>query len=133
MRLLRTANLLVMSTQVLALRGAITLERDDRDHLLERVERLLTEMIERNSLSSDDLISILFTATPDIHSVFPAVAARQMGLGDVPLICAQELSIDDSMPLCVRVLMHTNTELTRSELRHVYLEEARTLRDDLPG
>ena len=133
MRLLRTANLLVMSTQVLALRGAITLERDDRDHLLERVERLLTEMIERNSLSSEDLISILFTATPDIHSVFPAVAARQMGLGDVPLICAQELSIDDSMPLCVRVLMHTNTELTRSELRHVYLEEARTLRDDLPG
>ena len=123
----------MMSTQVLALRGAITLERDDRDHLLERVERLLTEMIERNSLSSDDLISILFTATPDIHSVFPAVAARQMGLGDVPLICAQELSIDDSMPLCVRVLMHTNTELTRSELRHVYLEEARTLRDDLPG
>jgi chorismate mutase len=122
-----------MSTQVLALRGAITLERDDRDHLLERVERLLTEMIERNSLSSDDLISILFTATPDIHSVFPAVAARQIGLGDVPLICAQELSIDDSMPLCIRVLMHTNTELTRSELRHVYLEEARTLRDDLPG
>ena len=133
MRLPRTANLLVMSTQVLALRGAITLERDDRDHLLERVERLLAEMIERNSLSSEDLISILFTATPDIHSVFPAVAARQMGLGDVPLICAQELSIDDSMPLCVRVLMHTNTELTRSELRHVYLEEARTLRDDLPG
>lgn len=133
MRLPRTANLSLMSTQVLALRGAITLERDDRDHLLERVERLLTEMIERNSLSSEDLISILFTATPDIHSVFPAVAARQMGLGDVPLICAQELSIVDSMPLCVRVLMHTNTELTRSELRHVYLEEARTLRDDLPG
>lgn len=133
MQLPRTANLSLMSTQVLALRGAITLERDDRDHLLERVERLLTEMIERNSLSSEDLISILFTATPDIHSVFPAVAARQMGLGDVPLICAQELSIDDSMPLCVRVLMHTNTELTRSELRHVYLEEARTLRDDLPG
>ena len=133
MRLPRTANLSLMSTQVLALRGAITLERDDRDHLLERVERLLTEMIERNSLSSDDLISILFTATPDIHSVFPAVAARQMGLGDVPLICAQELSIVDSMPLCVRVLIHTNTELTRSELRHVYLEEARTLRDDLPG
>jgi len=133
MRLPRTANLPVMSTQVLALRGAITLERDDRDHLLERVVRLLTEMIERNSLSSEDLISILFTATPDIHSVFPAVAARQIGLGDVPLICAQELSIDDSMPLCIRVLMHTNTELTRSELRHVYLEEARTLRDDLPG
>ncbi len=127
----RTANVKRMSIHVLALRGAITLDFDERDHLLERVERLLGEMIERNSLSHDDLISILFTATPDIHSVFPAVAARQMGLGDVPLICAQELSIDGSMPLCIRVLIHTNTELTRDELRHVYLEEARTLRDDL--
>ncbi len=129
----RTANLQAMSSQVLGLRGAITIDRDDREHLLQRVQRLLTEMIERNSLSHEDLISILFTATPDIHSVFPAVAARQMGLGDVPLICAQELSIDGSMPLCIRVLMHTNTDLTRSELRHVYLEQASALRDDLPG
>ncbi|MEI7886307.1 MAG: chorismate mutase [Actinomycetes bacterium] len=121
-----------MSTQVRALRGAITLERDDRDHLLERVVRLLTEMMERNGLSHDDIISILFTATPDVHSAFPALAARQMGMGDVALMCAQELSIDGAMPLCVRVLMHANTERTRTALRHIYLEEARTLRDDLP-
>ena len=121
-----------MSNNVLALRGAITLDADERDHLLERVQRLLGEMIERNGLSHDDLISILFTATDDVHSVFPALAAREMGLGDVPLMCARELDIVGAMPLCVRILMHVNTPRPRSELRHVYLENARTLRDDLP-
>ena len=121
-----------MSTSVLALRGAITLERDEREHLLDRVQRLLTEMLERNDVAHDDVISILFTATPDVHSVFPAVAARQMGLGDVPLICAQELDIEGAMPLCIRIMMHLETGRTRAELRHVYLEQARSLRDDLP-
>jgi chorismate mutase len=121
-----------MSTSVLALRGAITLERDEREHLLERVQRLLGEMLERNSVAHDDLISILFTATPDVHSAFPAAAAREMGLGDVPLICAQELDIEGAMPLCIRVMMHLSTERTRDQLRHVYLEQARGLRDDLP-
>lgn len=127
-----TANLAPMSTSVLALRGAITLERDERDHLLERVRELLTEMLDRNSVEHDDVISILFTATPDVHSAFPAAAAREMGLGDVPLICAQELDIDGAMPLCIRVMMHLTTSSARSELRHVYLEQARSLRDDLP-
>ena len=121
-----------MSTSVLALRGAITLEQDEREHLLERVQRLLAEMIERNGLDHDDLVSILFTATPDVHSAFPAAAARAMGLGDVPLICAQELDIDGAMPLCIRVLMHVGTGRRRDELRHVYLEGARSRRDDLP-
>lgn len=127
-----TANLAPMSTSVLALRGAITLERDEREHLLDRVQRLLAEMLDRNGVAHDDVISILFTATPDVHSVFPAVAARQMGLGDVPLICAQELDIEGAMPLCIRILMHLETARTRAELRHVYLEQARSLRDDLP-
>ena len=127
-----TANLARMSTSVLALRGAITLERDERDHLIERVTRLLAEMMSRNGVEHDDLISILFTATSDVHSGFPAVAAREMGLGDVPLMCAQELEIDGAMPLCVRVMMHLTTTRARSELRHVYLEQARSLRDDLP-
>lgn len=126
------ANLAPMSTSVLALRGAITLERDERDHLVERVQRLLSEMLERNGVHHDDLISILFTATPDVHSAFPAAAARSMGLGDVPLICAQELDIDGAMPLCIRVMMHLTTSRRRDELRHVYLEQARGLRDDLP-
>lgn len=122
-----------MSPAVLALRGAITVERDEREHVLGQVERLLGEMLDRNGVAHDDLISVLFTATPDLHSVFPAAAARRMGLGDVPLICAQELDIDGAMPRCVRVLMHLSTTRARSELRHVYLDDAKSLRDDLPG
>jgi chorismate mutase len=121
-----------MPSSVLALRGATTLDADDRDHLLGRVTTLLEQMLERNGVDHDDLISIIFTATPDVHSCFPALAARQMGLGDVPLLCAQELDIAGGMPLCIRVLMHLNTELDRAELHHVYLESARSLRDDLP-
>ncbi len=128
-----TANLVRMSESVLALRGAITLERDEREHLLERVQRLLSEMLERNAIDHDDLVSILFTATPDVHSAFPAAAARAMGLGDVPLICAQELDVEGAMPLCIRVMLHLRTERRRGELHHVYLERARSLRDDLPG
>ena len=121
-----------MPTSVLALRGATTLDADDKDHLLERVRTLLERMMADNGIDHDDLISIVFTATPDVHSAFPALAARQLGLGDVPLICAQELDIEGGMPLCVRVMMHVNSERTRSELHHVYLEAARSLRDDLP-
>ncbi len=127
-----TASLAVVSTSVLALRGATTLERDEQDHLLDRVGELLEAMLARNGVEHDDLISILFTATPDIHSVFPAAAARRMGLGDVPLICASEIDVTGAMALCVRVMMHLNTDRSRGELRHVYLGEARSLRDDLP-
>jgi chorismate mutase len=121
-----------MPTSVLALRGATTLEADDRDHLLERVRTLLEAMLVDNGIDHDDLISIFFTATPDVHSAFPALAARQLGLGDVPLICAQELDIDGGMPLCIRVMMQFNSPRSRSDLHHVYLEAARHLRDDLP-
>jgi len=93
---------------------------------------LLEAMLERNALSKDDLISVLFTATDDIHSVFPALAARKFGLGDVPLICARELDIDGGTPRCIRVLMHITTDLERDALRHVYFEGAVGLNDDLP-
>ncbi|HMR96777.1 MAG TPA: chorismate mutase [Microthrixaceae bacterium] len=120
------------TTSVLALRGATTLDADERDHLLERVRELLTQMFRTNDVDHDDLISILFTATPDVHSAFPALAARQMGLGDVPLMCAQELDIDGAKPRCIRVMAHINSTRSRSELHHVYLHGARDLRDDLP-
>ena len=125
-------NLHRMPFSVLALRGATTLDTDDRDHLLGRVRALLEKMLDRNGVGHDDLISIIFTATPDVHSCFPALAARQMGLGDVPLLCAQELDIEGAMPLCIRVLMHLNSDRDRSDLHHVYLESAQSLRDDLP-
>ncbi len=122
-----------MPSVVRALRGATTLDADEPEHLSARVQTLVTEMLGRNGVEKDDLISILFTATDDIHSMFPATAARVIGLGDVPLICARELDVAGGTPLCVRVLMHLVTDRSRAELHHVYLEGARTLRDDLPA
>jgi chorismate mutase len=115
-----------------ALRGATTIEVDEVDHLTERMVDLLTELFERNTIDHDDLVSIIFTATDDIRCTFPATAARTFGLGDVPLICARELDVEGGTPLCVRVLVHLETDRARDELHHVYQHGAATLRDDLP-
>ena len=115
-----------------ALRGATTLDKDTPAQVNERVRALVGAMLDRNGIGHDDIVSILFTATQDVTSMFPATAARSLGLGDVPLICASELTIQGAMPRCVRVLLHFYTERTREELHHVYLEGARGLRDDLP-
>jgi chorismate mutase len=117
---------------VRALRGATTLDRDEAEHLTERVQTLVREMLVRNGVGKDDLISVVFTATDDVRCMFPAPAARAAGLGDVPLICARELDVLGGTPRCIRVLMHFSTERSRAELHHVYLEGARNLRDDLP-
>jgi chorismate mutase len=117
---------------VRALRGATTLDADEPHHLTERVQTLVAGMLEQNGVAKDDLISILFTATDDIHCMFPATAARAAGLGDVPLICARELDVVGGTPRCIRVMMHVVTDRPRPELHHVYLEGARQLRDDLP-
>ena len=117
---------------LLALRGAITLAANTRDEVEEKTQRLVKELLARNDVAHDDIVSIIFTATDDITAQFPATAARALGLGDVPLLCAQELRIDGGVPLCVRVLLHFYSERSRSELHHVYLEGARGLRDDLP-
>ena len=122
-----------MPPAVRALRGATTVDADTQEQVYERVQALLREMLARNGVDHEDIISILFTATDDVTSVFPAAAARVIGLGDVPLLCARELSIEDGTPLCIRVLMHLSTERPRSELHHVYLEGAKGLRDDLPS
>ncbi len=121
-----------MAAVLRALRGATTLEEDTAEQVSERVRALVGSMLERNGIAHDDLVSILFTATDDIASMFPATAARSLGLGDVPLICARELGVAGAMPLCIRVLMHFYTERSREGLHHVYLEGARGLRDDLP-
>jgi chorismate mutase len=118
---------------VRALRGATSLDVDTAEPRTERVQALLREMLSRNDVAHDDLISILFTATDDLHSLFPATAARGIGLGDVPLICARELDIENATPRCVRVMLHLTTTRSRAELHHVYLEGARGLRDDLPS
>ena len=94
---------------------------------------LLTRVMERNGLAEDDIVSILFTATEDLVSTFPATAARSMGLGAVPLICARELAVVGSVPRCIRVMLHVTTSARRDEIHHVYLEGAQGLRDDLPA
>ena len=118
--------------RVRALRGATTLDVDERGHLFERTQELITGVLERNDLVEDDLISIVFTATDDVHSAFPAEAAREAGITHVPLLCTRELDIDGGIERCIRVLIHAYTPRTAHELRHVYLHDARQLRTDLP-
>ena len=118
--------------KVRAARGAIVVAEDNAASVHASTGKLLATLIERNGVDHDDLISVFFTATEDVVSTFPATAARTYGLGDVPLICARELSVEGGTPRCIRVMMHLTTERTRQELHHVYLEGARGLRDDLP-
>src|ERR1700683_1839278 len=122
-----------MPPTVRAIRGATTVDEDTPEAITDRVVTLLRQVLDRNRLAEDDLISILFTATEDIPSTFPATATRSMGPGAVPLICARELSIVGSVPHCIRVLLHVNTERPRDQIHHVYLEGAQGLRDDLPA
>lgn len=116
---------------VRAVRGAVQLERDERGHMDEQVKQLLSAILDRNDLTPDDLISIWFTATPDLHSDFPAAAARGLGIVDVPLICAQELDIAGAMPRVVRILAHVESGRTKAEIAHVYLGAAADLRKDI--
>lgn len=116
---------------VRGLRGATTVDSDTVEQVTERVQTLVTAMIDRNGLEISDLISVIFTATGDIGSMFPAAAARGIGLGAVPLLCARELDVDGATPRCIRVLAHVETDA--DVLHHVYLEGAKGLRDDLPA
>ncbi|MDA8365855.1 MAG: chorismate mutase [Actinomycetota bacterium] len=122
-----------MPAHVRAIRGATTVDADTPEQIEERVVALMTTVLERNGVHEDDIISILFTATEDVVSMFPAAAARTMGLGAVPLMCARELSVTGSVPRCIRVMVHVETDRPREEIHHVYLEGARGLRDDLPA
>lgn len=117
---------------VRAVRGAIQVDADEREEVLSATTELLLAVLERNQLVPDDLISVVFTATPDLRSEFPAYAARQMGIDDVPLLCAAEIDVPGAMPRVLRLLAHVETDLARGDVRHVYLRGAATLRIDLP-
>ena len=116
---------------VRAVRGATQLDDDRRDHMLERVAEMVTDVMAANRLDVDDFISIIFTATADLVSEFPAYAARRLGFSDTPLICTRELEIEGSMPRVVRMLAHIETDLPKSGITHVYLHGAARLRRDL--
>jgi chorismate mutase len=120
-----------MPKAVRAIRGATTVDVDEAKQVAERVQELVAEMFAGNGVDQEDVISILFTATEDISSLYPATAARGLGLEDVPLMGAQELSVEGMLPRCIRVMAHVNTTLDRSQITHVYQHDARGLRTDL--
>ena|SRR5690242_1979875 len=117
---------------VRAVRGAIQVAEDDREVILSATTELINEILERNQIDPADLVSMIFTATPDLTAEFPAYAARKLGLTDVPLLCATEIAVPGAMPRVLRVLAHIESERARSEIRHVYLGGAAKLRTDLP-
>lgn len=116
---------------VRAFRGATQLSADTKEEMKSAVVELLKEILSSNSLTPDDLISILFTATPDLQSDFPAAGIREFGLLDLPLICAQELDIKGALPRTIRLMIHANSPLSRKEISHIYLRGAAVLRPDL--
>lgn len=117
---------------VRAVRGAIQVDQDDREAILSGTAELINEILDRNEITPADLISMVFTATPDLTAEFPAYAARQLGLTDVPLLCATEIAVPGAMPRVLRVLAHIESDRSRNEIRHVYLGGAAKLRTDLP-
>ena len=121
------------SARVRALRGATTVARDEAGAIVAATRELLEELMGRNEAHPDDLISIVFTATDDLGATFPAVAARDLGLDDVPLLCARELAVAGAPARCVRVLVHLYTARSAAELAHVYLHGARGLRGGQPS
>jgi chorismate mutase len=113
-----------------ALRGAISVDRNEAEAILGATERLMSEILERNALGPQDVVSCLFTVTPDLNAEFPAVAARRLGFDRVPLLCAQEIDVPGALPRVIRVLLHYHAQ-EGLQARHVYLDEARSLRADL--
>jgi chorismate mutase len=116
---------------VLAVRGAIQVDADDRDQILEATAELVTEVMTRNAITTDDVISVIFTATPDLTAEFPALAARKLGFHEVPLLCASEIDVPRALPRVIRLMAHIATDRPRSDVQHVYLRGATALRIDI--
>ncbi|GLY71797.1 chorismate mutase [Actinoallomurus iriomotensis] len=116
---------------VLAVRGAVQVDADDRDQVLEATAELVTEVMTRNALTTDDVISVIFTATPDLTAEFPALAARKLGFHDVPLLCASEINVPHALPRVIRLMAHIQSDRPRSDIQHVYLRGATALRLDI--
>ncbi|MFO7941931.1 MAG: chorismate mutase [Bacillota bacterium] len=114
-----------------AVRGAITVERDEAGEVLDATEKMLRRVVELNGIEEDAAVSALFTVTDDLTSTFPAAAARRMGWTQTPLMCAGEIAVPGALPRCIRLLLHFHTDLSKEEIQHVYMKEARSLRPDL--
>lgn len=117
--------------EVRAVRGAIQVDRDDPELIYKHTGELIVEVLRRNELALDDLISVFFTVTPDLVSTFPATGARGFGLTEVPMLCATEIGVPNAMERVIRLLAHVQTNRPRSAIEHVYLRGAAKLRPDL--
>jgi chorismate mutase len=118
-------------TSCRGVRGATTVAANTREEILSATRQLVALMVRRNNIDRKDVASAIFTTTPDLDAEFPALAARQLGWLDVPLLCGHEMTIPGSLPRCIRVLVHWNTELMQSEIQHIYIRDAVKLRPDL--
>ncbi|WP_433496879.1 chorismate mutase [Sphaerimonospora sp. CA-214678] len=116
---------------VRAVRGAIQVDADDRESIVAGTTELVTEVMTRNNLTTDDVISVIFTATPDLTAEFPALAARKLGFHEVPLLCSTEIDVPGALPRVVRLMAHIDTDRPRREIQHVYLRGAVALRVDI--
>lgn len=117
---------------VRGIRGAISVDANKREEILDATRELLTTILERNEIAEyDEVVSAVFTTTTDLTACFPAEAAREIGMSQVPLLCASEIAVDRGMPRCIRILLHVNTPKKQSEMVHVYLREAANLRPDV--
>ena len=113
--------------KVIAIRGAITVDNNDTVEIIDNTKELLNVIIEKNVIDINEVISIVFTMTKDLNAAFPAVAARQIGWTNIPLMCMQELDIPGSLEKCIRVLLHINSEKSKLDVKHVYLKNAKVL------
>lgn len=118
---------------VKGIRGATTVEENNEEQIYHATQELLTELVKANQLKLEDIVSALFTCTPDLNAAFPATGARFIGWDDVPMVCAQEIPVPKALPKCIRVLLHVNCESGSREYNHIYLHRAASLRPDLTG
>lgn len=110
------------------IRGATSVEKNTKEEILEATKELLSEMVSANQIKIEDIATIFFTVTKDLNAEFPAVAARELGWNDIPLLCAYEIEVPASLSKCIRVLIQVNTDKTQKEMKHIYLREAKNLK-----
>ena len=116
---------------MMGVRGAITIEKNNSKYILKATEKLIEEILQQNKIDNSEIVSIIFTATKDLDKVYPARAVRNMGYTDIPLMCYQEMNVNNSLKYCIRAMIYINRDCNRKDINHIYLEKAKSLRPDL--